>query len=127
MNSKFEGELTMAEPTELNEILRSRRVLSVEPGRTPGWMVVNFELNPDEREAQPDMRLFLTVFVGGRKGSSDANHYSTCALHDKSADGCGTVEMIRDGRDPEMPMSGVSDVLRKTKARTEDGNPKFRT
>lgn len=101
----------MAEPLELNQILQGRKILSVELGTTPGWMLLNLELNSKEREAQPDLRIFLTVFVGGRKGSSETNHYSTCALHHRVADGRGTVDAIRDGSDPGMPMSSASGVV----------------
>ena len=38
----------MSEPQELNEVLRGRKIQSVEPGATPGWMVINLELNPEE-------------------------------------------------------------------------------
>jgi hypothetical protein len=95
----------MPEPLELNEVLQGRKILSVEPGTTPGWMLLNLELKTEESETDPGMRMFLTVFVGGRKGSSDDNYHSRSALHYKSADGRGSAHMIRDGRDPEMPMS----------------------
>jgi hypothetical protein len=105
----------MPEPLELNEMLQGRKILGVEPGRTPGWMVLNLELKAEEREAQSDLRLFLTVFIGGRKGFSDANHFSTSALHYKGAGGPSTVHVIRDGRDPEMPMSSASQSLGDTR------------
>ncbi len=101
----------MPEPFELNEMLQGRKILSVEPGTTAGWMIINVESNPEEREIQPDLRVFLTVFIGGRKGSSDANYYSTSALHYKHADGTGSAHMVRDGRDPQMSMSSASTVL----------------
>jgi len=103
------------EPAELNEMLQGRKIRSVEPGSTPGWMILNLELKPEELDAQPDLRLFLTVFVGGRKGSSEANHSSTSALHYKGADGTSGVYVVRDGRDPEMPMSSAHTVLGDTK------------
>jgi hypothetical protein len=96
------------EPIELHEVLQGRKIQSVEPGATPGWMLINLELNPEERNAEAGMRLFLTVFVGGRKGSAEAEHHSTAALHHQGADGRSTVHMVRDGRDPEMPMSSAS-------------------
>jgi hypothetical protein len=105
----------MPEPVELNEVLQGRKILSVEPGATNGWMVINFELKPEEREAQPDLRLFLTVFIGGGKGSSEANYHSTSALHYKASNGRSTVHMVRDRRDPEMPMSSAHTVLGDTK------------
>ena len=71
----------MPEPLELNDELQGRKILSVEPGTTPGWMVINLELKPEECEAQPGLRLFLTVFIGGRKGSDEDNNHSTSAIH----------------------------------------------
>jgi hypothetical protein len=105
----------MSEPLELNEVLPGRKILSVEPGTTPGWMVLNLGLSPEEREAQPDLRLFLAIFVGGRKGSAEAEHHSTCALHFKGADGRSTADMIRDGRDREMAMASASQALGDTR------------
>ena len=88
------GELTISEPQELNEVLRGRKILSVEPGATPGLMIVNLELNAEEREAHPELRLFLTVFIGSRKGSSEANYHSTSTLDFKGADGRSTADMM---------------------------------
>jgi hypothetical protein len=113
----------MAEPGELNEVLQGRKVLSVEPGTTPGWMIINLELESEEREAQADLRLFLTVFIGGRKGSDDDSYYSTCALHVKNSDGRSTAHMVRDGRDPDMPMSSAYQALGDTKAGSESEPP----
>ena len=110
----------MPEPQEVNEVLQGRRILTVEPGTTPGWMIINLELKPEERDAQPDMRVFLTVFIGGRKGSSDDDYQSTCALHFKNPDGRSTAHMVRDGRDPEMPMSSAYQSLGKTRAGLEE-------
>ncbi len=101
----------MPEPLELNDELQGRKIQSVEPGTTPGWMVINLELKPEEHEAEPEMRLFLTVFIGGRKGPSEASYSSTSALHYKGADGRSTVHAIRDERDPDMPMSSAHTVL----------------
>jgi hypothetical protein len=84
------------EPLELNEILQGGTILSIEPGTTHGWMCIN--LKPEERDAEAGMRLFLTVFIGGRKGSAEDEHHSTAALHSQGADGRGTVHMVRDGR-----------------------------
>jgi hypothetical protein len=117
----------MSEPLELNKMLQGRTILSVEPGTTPGWMTINLDPSPHEREVHPDIRVFLTVFIGGRKGSSEDNHFSTCAVHYKSVDGGSEVDMVRDSRDPEMPMSSAYDVFRVTKPDPEDaesGAPK---
>jgi hypothetical protein len=108
----------MPEPTELNQALQGRKILSFEPGTTAGWMVTNLELTAEERAAEPDLRVFLTIFVGGRKGSAEANYYSTCALHFKSADGRSGVHVIRDQRDPEMPMSSAHLALGDTRLET---------
>jgi hypothetical protein len=125
----------MPEPLELNEVLQGRKILSVEPGTTAGWMVINLELKTEESQAHPDMRLFLTVFIGGRKGSSDDNYHSTCALHCKTSDTWSTASMVRDERDPEMPMSsaykalgqasgtGGSDGAVPAERQTEEWNP----
>jgi hypothetical protein len=110
----------MPEPTELNEVLQGRKILSVEPGTTPGWMLINLELKPEERAAEPDMRVFLTVFVGGRKGSEDDNYHSTSALHFKSATEGSGVHTIRDERDPEMPMSSAYRALSGTRLAPKD-------
>jgi hypothetical protein len=108
----------MPEPLELNEVLQGRKILSVEPGATAGWMVINLELKAAEREAHPDMRLFLTVFIGGRKGSSDDNDHSTCALHRKASGTWSAANMIRDERDPEMPMSSAYKALGRSQVPT---------
>ena len=97
----------MPEPQELNELLKDKKITSIEPGTTPGWMVINFEPEGIVAKHRPGDRVFLTVFVGGRKGSYDAEYFSTCALHRKGEDGRGTAYMIRDGRDPEMPMASA--------------------
>jgi hypothetical protein len=89
----------MPEPFEMNKLLQGRKVIRVENGTTPGWMVIFFESDPDPLTGNKT-EMFLTIYVGGRKGGPDANHYSTCALHKGNS-----VLMVRDGRDPEMPMS----------------------
>jgi hypothetical protein len=101
----------MPEPEELNEVLQGRKILSAEPGTTPGWMILNLEPRTEEREAHPGIRLFLTVFVGGRNGSSEDNYYSTCALHWKAPNRRSTAEVVRDKRDPAMRMSSASQAL----------------
>jgi hypothetical protein len=112
--------MTMPEPLELNDELQGRKILSVEPGTTPGWMVINLELKPEECEAQPGLRLFLTVFIGDRKGSDEDNNHSTAAIHYRRAGGLSTVYMVRDGRDPEMRMSSAYKALGDTKPEPEE-------
>src|ERR1700757_3266675 len=96
-----QGELVMPETQELNEVLKDKKILSIEPGTTPGWMVINLEPQGIIAKYEPGDRVFLTVFVGGRKGASDDVYTSTCALHLKGEDRHGTAYMVRDGRDPE--------------------------
>jgi hypothetical protein len=104
----------MSEPLELNEVLQSRYILSVEPGTTAGWMVINLALTPEEQELHPGTRLFLTVFIGGRKASSNEdNHHWTCALHSVASNDWGTSNIVRDERDPTMPMSSAQTALAK--------------
>lgn len=98
----------MPEPIELNAVLQGKKILSVEPGTTPGWMIINFDPQEFTQACEPGDRIFLTVFVGGRKGSEDDNYSSTCALHRKGNDGCGMAHMVRDGRDSEMPMASAN-------------------
>ena len=68
-----------------------------------------------------------TLFVrhrtaSGRKGSEDDNYYSTCALHLKDKDRRGTAHVVRDGRDPEMPMASADKATTQTHiARPEVG------
>lgn len=86
----------MPEPLELNAVLQGRRITSIEPGDTNGWMLINLETTCDE------LRMFLTMWVGGRKGESEDNHSATCSLHEGN-----WVAVVRDGRDPLMPMASA--------------------
>jgi len=101
----------MPEPFEMNKPLQGRKISRVENGTTPGWMVIFFETEPLEDGTL--MEDYLTIFVGGRKGTNDDNYYSTCALHRKvmsgKDEGLGNCVNVRDERDPEMPMSSVHD------------------
>jgi hypothetical protein len=86
----------------MNEALRSKTIVSVDEGTTPGWVVVNFD--PKEFGVAEGTRVYLTIFVGGRKEQTSEDHlYWLCALHETNMYGCGISETIRDGRDPEMP------------------------
>jgi hypothetical protein len=95
----------VSEPLELNEVLQGKKILSIELGTTPGWMLVN--LGPQAfYNCEHGERVFLTVFVGGRSGSSNDKDYYTCALHyKKKGDVWRTADPVRDGRDPGMPMA----------------------
>ena len=53
------------EAKSLYEVLQGKRIVSAELGSTPGWVVHNFD--PREFGAAEDTRVYLTVFVGGRK------------------------------------------------------------
>jgi hypothetical protein len=91
----------------LNDALAGRKILSVEEGTTPGWMVIKLE---PPAEWPRNVRMYLTVFVGGRKQkSSEDGHYWTVALHSGKEDDGGIADPIRDGRDAEMPMSSAAD------------------
>ena len=86
----------MPEPQELNEVLKDKKIISIEPGSTPDWMVINLEPKGIVKDYELGERAFLTVFVGGRKGSSDDNYYATCALHVEGEDRFGSACMVRD-------------------------------
>jgi hypothetical protein len=88
---------------DLNETLAGRKLLSVEEGSTPGWMVFNFEPPPDWPEG---VKMYFTIWVGGRKqqGHEDHHHW-TAAFHAMAKDGVGTADPVRDERDPAMPMA----------------------
>jgi len=97
--------------SHLNEDLAGIKIISVEEGTTPGWMVLNLET---PNGYQDGFTYYLTVWVGGRKEEDgESRHHWTSALHATLSDGGGTADPIRDGRNPEMPMS----------AAWHDGNP----
>jgi hypothetical protein len=81
---------------QLHKILAGRKILSVENGNTPGWLVINFEPSEELLQNNPgkSLREFLTVQL---LGEGDP-HYSSCALHVKEPDGNGIVWMLRDTR-----------------------------
>jgi|ERR1035437_4263811 hypothetical protein len=83
-----------------NNHVQGMTIVSVEPGRTPGWVVINFE-------TQNNLRNFLTLWVGSTPprpivdwpaGSSEAEeekNYWEIAMHKECADGFGIVAPIR--------------------------------
>jgi hypothetical protein len=74
----------------LNNIVRDMTVLSVEPGYSAGWLVVN--LGPPPAKCD---RLYLTVWCGGPRDFGDCKHDNGCdcehwwdiALHVDRMDG----------------------------------------
>ena len=79
---------------DLNEAIAGKTVHSVEPGHTPGWLVIN--LTPSV-----DCRCFLTVWCGGTRERLDPEHDWDIALHYKSADGGGLVTPVYRSHRPE--------------------------
>jgi hypothetical protein len=98
----------MTELQILHEVLRDKKILSIEAGRMPGWMMINFEPQAIVAEYEPGDSVFLSVFVGGRNGSDEDEYFSTCALYLTGKDGSGSAYMVRDGRDPDMPMASAA-------------------
>ena len=62
----------------LNDLLGGRTILSVEPGTTYGWVVIN--LVPKSEE----LRVFLTIRVGEEPMTDEAHHSSEAAIHFKT-------------------------------------------
>lgn len=62
----------------LNDLLGGRTILSVEPGTTYGWVVIN--LVPKSEE----LRVFLTIRVGEEPMTDEALHSSDAAIHFKT-------------------------------------------
>ena len=105
----------------MNEALKGKTIVSVEEGTTPGWVVLNFD--PIEFNAVEGTRVYMTIFVGGRKEqtSEDSVHW-LCALHVQEPERWGIADPIRDGRDPRMPMGKAwrhSSLIPKTENTTE--------
>jgi hypothetical protein len=61
----------------LNALLGGRTILSVEPGTTYGWVVINLVPKSDES------RIFLTIQVGEEPMTDEAHHSSEAAIHSK--------------------------------------------
>jgi len=100
----------------LNEVLKNRKIVSIEEGSTPGWLLINFDVSEfqmyDHKDqhvpTDPGTRVFLTVYVGGRqKEDGESHHHWTCALKTMQASGGGMSNAVRDGRNPDMPMSSA--------------------
>jgi hypothetical protein len=72
----------------LNYFLQNRTITSVEPGHTPGWVVINFEDVP----ANKSVRQFMTLWVGTKPlpvPDVEQEHYWEMAIHGHHADGSG--------------------------------------
>jgi|ERR1700728_3072378 len=81
-------QLTSERLEVLNDILGGRTILSVEPGTTYGWVVIN--LVPKSEES----RVFLTIRVGEEPMTNEAHHSSEAAIHSKG-DGSTWVHALR--------------------------------
>jgi hypothetical protein len=100
---------------ELNETLHRKTISRIEPGTTPGWVVIFFENNDPsltDDEGKP-VELFMTIFVGGSKFDDEESLYhSNCALHLRAKNGCSTCHNIRDYSTP-MPMAAADTITLK--------------
>ncbi len=88
------------EPKDMHELLAGRTITSVEEGTTPGWMVLNVDVPQEISDME---RMFLTIYVGGRNGGD--LHSWSCALHLTRPKKSGQIEVVRDGREPHIPMA----------------------
>ena len=97
---------------ELNEILQRKTISRIEPGTTPGWIVVFFENNyPSliDNEGKP-VELYMTIFVDGFKFDHEEwLHYSNCTLHMRLPDGCAIRHSVRDYSTP-MPLAAANTI-----------------
>jgi hypothetical protein len=97
---------------KLNEMLQQKTISHIEPGTTPGWVVLFFE-NHDpslvDDEGKP-VELFMTIFVGGSKFDHEESLYhSNCALHFRAKNGCSTCDHVRDYSTP-MPIAAADTI-----------------
>jgi hypothetical protein len=73
-----------------NSFLQNKLITSVEPGRTRGWVVINFEDVP----ADKSVRQFMTLWVGTKPlpvPDVEQEHYWEMAIHGHHADGSGGI------------------------------------
>ena len=103
---------------ELNSILQLKTISRIEPGTTPGWVVLFFENNDPsltDNEGKP-VELYLTIFVGGFKFDHEEwLHYSNCTLHFRPTDGRSTCHSVRDYSTP-MPIAAANTITLKSPA-----------
>ena len=98
---------------ELNLILQRKTISRIEPGTTPGWVVLFFENNNDpslvDDEGKP-VELYLTIFVGGSKFEHEESlYYSNCSLHFRPADDRSTCHSVRD-YSTAMPIAAADTI-----------------
>jgi hypothetical protein len=100
---------------ELNEMLQRKTISHIEPGTTPGWVLIFFENNDPsliDDEGKP-VELFMTIFVGGSKFDHEESLYhSNCALHLRRKNGCSTCDHVRDYGTP-MPIAAADTITLK--------------
>lgn len=88
----------------LNYFLQNRVITSVEPGNTPGWVLINFEA--------PEGRQFMTLWVGTKPFYSEYDetmvnaHDWETAIHHRAQNGSGDIHPIRK---IEVPAEDVDD------------------
>ncbi len=70
---------------------------SVEPGNTPGWVLINFEDAP----ADKSVRQFMTLWIGKEPFYPDDPHCWEMAIHQHVQDGGGMASAIRKIDVPE--------------------------
>jgi hypothetical protein len=115
---------------ELNEILETKTIARVEPGTTPGWIVLFLENNDPsliDNEGKP-VELYMTIFVGGSKFDREESlHYSNCGLHLRTTDGRFTCHSVRDYSTP-MPIAAADPITLKSPAHCDapDVGPRSR-
>ena len=97
---------------ELHEVLQGKAISRIEPGTTPGWIVLFLENNDPsltDDEGKP-VELFMTIFVGGSKFDDEESLYhSNCALHLRAKNGCSTCGHVRDYSTP-MPIAAADTI-----------------
>ena len=74
----------------LNSFLQNKLITSVEPGRTRGWVVINFEDVP----ADKTVRKFMTLWIGTTPlpvPDVEQEHYWEMAIHGYHANGGGGI------------------------------------
>jgi hypothetical protein len=94
---------------QLNEVLAGKKIISVEEGTSEDWLLLNFDANEFElvnhdgsgipTPAEPGTRIYLTVSLHNEHPNNE--HYAPVAFHIHGKDGTGTVNMVRDHRDPD--------------------------
>ncbi len=81
----------------LNYFLQNKTITSVEPGNTPGWILINFE----DATGDKSVRQFMTLWIGKEPFYPDDPHCWEMAIHQHMQDGGGMVSAIRKIDVPE--------------------------